>query len=71
MAARTHRWSTRVLPSGRVVWSCSQCDVQAETPMWVPGPSGASVQAVCFRRVGEAAWERYQGALGIACGVRT
>lgn len=32
MAARTHRWSTRVLPSGRVVWSCSQCDVQAETP---------------------------------------
>jgi len=67
-ASSRHRWSSVVLPSGRVLWSCSRCTTQAEAPLWVNGPSSAAREAVCFRRAkADAPWERYQGSIGLRC----
>lgn len=70
MARVTHRWTTRILASNRTLWTCSKCGCQAETPLWMDGPSTNGTRpALQLRRASAGAkWERYSGSLGLACG---
>ena len=65
---RPHRWSQHTMQGGHILWSCTRCPVQAQTPLWVHSPSSATGEAICFRRPSASApWERYQRTLGIGC----